>query len=449
MKFHKVLLIFLILFVISCQKDEEVINYASGTNEYVNQWIYEQMKRYYYWNDALPNNVNLSLEPKEYFSRLVYENDPFSYIFHPSYSETFPQSLRSSYGFDIGFREYQGSVYGVILYTLESSPAKTAGLTRGLFIKSINGTTINLSNYNNLYDQLILSENAQLEVLSYTSAGGFYNLQQITINRTITLDQTISYKIIEKNNKKIGYIYIPQFYTGMAQVFIEVFNTLKDEQITDLVLDLRYNGGGDVSSATALCIALLPSISEDDLFIKFNGNKNGGTIYQSFKESLSMNESHINFYDLQNVSSAISKVYILCGTHTASASEIIINNLEPYIDVVTIGETTVGKDVAGFTIEDDRNLNEQGWILYPCIYKLFNANDIGNYSNGIPPTYMMDELQDLEVFPLGNQNETLLKKAINIITDGERSDNEYDLEMGSLKLLQPPRTYPILLNLKE
>jgi len=87
-----------------------------------------------------------------------------------------------------------------------------------------------------------------------------------------------------------------------------------------------------------LSIILVPAALPDDFFITFKGNRNGGDIPQSFKEALAMNEFQVSFKAPINAHPAIAKVYILCGSHTAWASEIIISNLKPFMDVITIGE---------------------------------------------------------------------------------------------------------------
>ena len=99
------------------------------------------------------------------------------------------------------------------------------------------------------------------------------------------------------------------------------------------------------------------------------------------------------------------------------------------MDVLTIGDKTIGKDVAGFAIEDDRLAEQQGWILYPSIYKLFNANNEGNYAAGITPDVQMNELQNLEVLPLGNPGEVLLKKALNTISGNGRILNSTNIKI--------------------
>jgi len=421
---------------VSCTSDDSPEIYKEGTNEYVNQWIYQQMKRYYYWNENIPDEGNLSLHPKEYFSSLVHPNDRFSYALLPSMPGTFPKSIRGSFGFDITFVEHQGQVYGTILYVLSDSPAYRNGLKRGKFIKSINGIALNHENYERLYKDLTSANRAELQVVEYDGSM-FSSPVSVSIPEGITLLQPVLKRIILQGNDRIGYLEIPHFDVGLSRSLLQAFQEFKSQSVNKVVLDLRYNGGGDISSATALGILLAPNIHADDLFITFKGNNNGGTISQSFKQSLEMNEAQVTFQELRNAHPEIQKIYILCGRHTASASEIIINNLKPYMDVVTIGEKTTGKDVAGFPIEDDRIPGQPGWILYPSIYKLYNASNVGGYSEGIVPTIAMDELQQAEIFPLGDPNEILLRRALNAISLNGRIGNTPEMRM----LLKQPMNF--------
>lgn len=417
-------LFFLFMLAVSCQSDDSSPPvYEQGTNEYTNQWIYEQMKRYYYWNESMPDQGDLSVYPKEYFGRLVHTGDRFSYALHPSLAETYPRSVKSAFGFDISFVEYQGQVYGAILYVLSDSPAHYSILERGMFITAINGITLNQENYEGLYSDLANADQAQLQVVDYFAGSGFSAPQEVNISQGTTLLQPISYHVIEEGADKVGYIEIPHFDIGLAQSLLQVFVEFQNQSVNKVVADLRYNGGGDVSSATALSIILAPDIQPDDLFITFKGNQNGGNITQSFKQALEMNESQVSFEALRSAHPPIQKLYVLCGSHTASASEIIINNLKPFMEVITIGEKTVGKDVAGFPIEDDRIPDQQGWVLYPSIYKLYNANNEGGYSAGIAPTIEMNELENIEIFPLGDPSEILLQQALNTISVNGRMNS--------------------------
>lgn len=416
-KYHSFLTIifgsFLAVLIFSCQNDDAPVVYEKGTNEYVNSWILEQMKRYYLWNENLPENNSLSLKPEEYFKKMLQKDDRFSYAVHPSLPETVTQSIRNSYGFDISFVEYQNQTYGVILHVLPDSPAARSGLKRGLFIKTINGTSLNNQNFENLYAVAASSAKVTLQVMEYTKADGFSDGKEIEIIRSLTFSNSINNQVIQYNNQKIGYIEISHFDVGLANSLLSVFREFQNQSVTKIIVDLRYNGGGDVSSAAALSSILAPNIKSDDLFITFRGNKNGGVVNKTFKEALVMNETQVSFETLRTVHPPIQEIFILSGSHTASASEIIINNLKPYMKVTVIGEKTVGKDVAGFALEDNRISGERGWILYPVIYKLFNARNEGNYALGITPDIEINELQDMEVFALGDIKETVLNKALN------------------------------------
>ena len=407
--------ILLVLFV-SCQNDDSPIFYEEGSNEYTNQWMQEQMKRYYYWNNTIPNNTDLSLEPGDYFPTLLFSEDYFSYAYHPLLPETVPTTIQSSFGMDIGFISFQDNLYGVILYVLSDSPAQNNGLKRGQLITSVNNTPLTQVNYNDVYLSIAKAANISLTIVEYSEEEGLSQPITKDIISYYTFLQSPYYNIVSIGEKTIGYLQISHFDVGLAQSLLNIFTEFKTNRVNEVVVDLRYNGGGDVSSATALSILLAPNIDQDDLFITFKGNQNGGEINQSFKQALEMNEFNVDFKQLRQSNIPLNKVFILCGKNTASASEIIINNLNPYIDVITIGETTRGKDMAGFPIQDNRQPDNPGWTIYPVIYKLYNALGLGDYNTGIYVDIEVDELSQVELFPLGDQNELLFNTAINHIT---------------------------------
>lgn len=417
----KGLLLILFPLAVSCQSEDEPVIYQEGSAEYVNSWMYEQMKKYYLWSENIPDRTNLALDSKEYFKKLVQADDRFSYATHVSSPDTFPKNIRSSYGFDMAVIEHEGQVYGMVLFVLSDSPAERNGMKRGQLIKSVNGTVFNRQNFERLYLDLAQSDQAKLVITEYSLPSGFSAAKEIEIIRGFTFSQPMLHKVILNHAEKTGYLSIPHFDVGLASPLLQVFQDFKNQAVTRVIIDLRYNGGGDVSSAAALSIILAPDSKPDNLFIKFKGNKNGGLINKSFKEALEMNEPSVSYNELRAAHPAIQEVYVLCGSRTASASEIIINNLKPFMKVITIGEKTVGKDVAGFAIEDNRISGQQGWVLYPVIYKLFNAADEGNYSMGITPSVVLNEIQNLEIFPLGDTREVLINRALNGVSAAKES----------------------------
>ena len=211
--------------------------------------------------------------------------------------------------------------------------------------------------------------------------------------------------------------FIADYDAELNQVFAE----FKTEGVIDLILDLRYNSGGHVISSVHLSSMILGSNANGKLFAKERWNsklqpymeKERGT-NNLFTSTLTTSNntpiSHLN----------VSKIYILTTNRTASASELVINGLKPYIDVIQIGTATTGKNVGSITLYDylsdkkTRNPNHK-WAMQPLTFKIENANGVGEYTNGLQPTYYMEE--DFANYGfLGDENEPFLAKALQLIT---------------------------------
>ncbi|RYD88666.1 MAG: peptidase S41, partial [Sphingobacteriales bacterium] len=111
----------------------------------------------------------------------------------------------------------------------------------------------------------------------------------------------------------------------------------------------------------------------------------------------------------------LSRLYILTTAATASAAELMINNLRPYMSIIHIGETTRGKDEASITISDRRGTKRVDWVMYPIVYKLYNATGNGNYSTGIVPDRSMIESANLPLQSFGNAADPMINYAIGLI----------------------------------
>jgi len=107
-------------------------------------------------------------------------------------------------------------------------------------------------------------------------------------------------------------------------------------------------------------------------------------------------------------------LYILTGPHTASASEQIINGLKPFLDVIIIGDTTYGKNVASSTFYDESHTNKNKWGLQPIVAKYFNSQDKSDFTAGFAPNYVVRD-GGLNMKEFGNPNEPLLNNALNAI----------------------------------
>lgn len=210
------------------------------------------------------------------------------------------------------------------------------------------------------------------------------------------------------------------FYADFDLQLNTAFGDFKAQGITDLVLDLRYNSGGSVRTATYLA-SMITGQFTGKVFAKQQWNSKINAYFE--KEDPN---GLRNFFTDKIGSTAInsvnmSKVYILTTKSTASASELIINGLKPHINVVQIGDLTTGKNVGSVTLYDspdftakNRNANHK-YAMQPIVLKIVNSDGFGDYFNGLTPTHELKET--ISTFGvLGNENEPLLKLAIAKIT---------------------------------
>jgi carboxyl-terminal processing protease len=426
-------MVFIGITTISCREDDGVPEFPEGSTESVNMWVQDSMRRYYYWADQIPAKPDYHLPVKDFFKSLLSPQDRFSYIVDTKDTSTYPRSIRGMYGFDYAILQLgNGDVVTVIKVVLSNSPAMNAGLKRGMMITKINGTAITASNAEQLTSSLPDQNVIHLTVGDWQN-NTIINEKNTTVYYGYSLDQPITSKIFEEDGKKTGYIYIYDFPDGMTQSLNQKFNAFKSAGVQELILDLRYNYGGSVSSAAALCSLIPSGITANSQFITYKGNKNGGEVKRTFAKQIAYDPNALDFNTLHASSLGLNKVYILTSGSTASASEIVINNLKPYMQVIQVGEKTLGKDMAGFAIEDKRKPKKISWQLHPVIYKVFNADGEGGYSNGIAPQIIVDEYTSLPLLPLGDSGETLISSVLQKIYS--KSLNSQSISDKKVKVL--------------
>lgn len=203
---------------------------------------------------------------------------------------------------------------------------------------------------------------------------------------------------------------------------------MKTKGVQEMVLDLRYNSGGAVSSAIALASALVKNRSIDNILTTSEYNS---IVHNALKREYGSNYNkeyfidEITYYDEETKKEekvidvpkmGLNRLFILTGMYTASASEFVINGLKPYMDeVVLIGDTTYGKNVGSINIyEKDDPKNK--WGMQPIIVKYKNSLGFSDFTAGFEPDYAIDEFEDLYLYPLGDLEEPLLNRAVSLIT---------------------------------
>jgi carboxyl-terminal processing protease len=462
--------------LISCKpaESEEDIIGSIDNNKYVNDWIMETLQTYYYWDSQLPKTTDLTLNPDAYFESVMYWYDPvtapdgdrFSWI-QENYTELL-SSLSGVVSNEIGFDMtlyYKDDTYTNLIaqvnYVKKGTPAVTAGIKRGMFFDKVNGTSLTLSNYNDLLTFSAAQATFGVVTPVYdenNEVTGFADFGTKTVQTLSTYPEDPVYMdtVYTIDNHKIGYLvyhfFAPDGGTSDSKYDLELnaaFSRMKVEGITDFVLDLRYNSGGRISSAIQLASEIVPGVSDSKLFCFFRYNADLNDAYanaygsESLKDYFStnvLNTSGTVLESLNNIGDQLGgKLYVLTGSNTASASELIINGLKPYMNVVLIGDTTVGKNVASSTFYDEDHVKKNKWGMQPIIAKYFNSLAQSNFTAGFPPNYKVRD-GGIGMLELGDPNERLLKTAISVITGTYATPaiSTRSTSIQTVKRLDPP-----------
>jgi carboxyl-terminal processing protease len=409
----------------ACQKDDP--SPANTNNTYVNDWILDNMNFWYLWNDKLPASPDKTKDPEAFFTSLLNTpQDRFSWI-QDNYIELLNslQGISKEAGFEfVLYKESETSdnVIAQIVYIKPNSPAASTVLKRGDIISKINDQQITVSNYKTLLDALHANFTVKYKPLNIDGKT-FGGEQSLSLNVVeYTEDPNFLSKVIDSNGRKIGYYVYNFFASGIDSDTVKydkemdnVFNDFKAQGITDLVIDLRYNSGGSEVSAKNLASLIGPSVDDTKIFFKrqynskvedeiLNGSNSDGFLVSKFANKN------------DNIGSQLTdgRVYILTSSRTASASELIINALKPYMDVYLIGATTYGKNVGSISIYEENDAKNK-WGMQPIVVKAFNSLDQSDYGSGFVPN-IENKDNSVFIYPLGDERENLLSLAIAQIT---------------------------------
>ena len=452
MNINRIISIFIIfsLLLIGCKKEsDEDPNIAKLENDLeIIDFIWKGLNQYYYWQESVMSLADSKLDnlsnysfylsqnpnPENFFNSLKHPNDRFSWI-SDDYEEleNYLQGIDYSDGMEFGlFLECNGqNVFGFVRYVHKNSDADINGIKRGYFFNTINGSILNKDNYGDLlFDDNVLTNTFGFADLNYDEnnqcASLISNNTNITLNKSRLVKNPIHIsKTIDINQKKIGYLMYNQFLGNVESEnkdyhleLNSVFGSFKYEGINELVIDLRYNPGGRISTSINLA-SMITGQFNNQIFAKEKWNSKLMDYWDEKNPDNLINRFVDNMDGVSINSLNLNKVYILTTSRTASASELLINGLDPYIDVIHIGDYTVGKNQGSITVYDW--INDQGeknpnhkYAMQPIVLKIGNVAGYTDFPNGLVPDYEIKE-SIRTAGELGNKNEQLLKIAIDHI----------------------------------
>lgn len=428
-------------FISSCSKDkdDDIVKINDNVNE-INEFVYEAMNFVYLYKSKIPDlandrfasqaayasYLNSYSTPEDLFESLIYQRetvDRFSIIAADGIALLQQLSgVFKSNGLEYFLYLEPGSntkVFGVIKMVLNNSVASNLDLKRGQVFNAINGEQLTVNNYNALLSQDTYTLNFatyndnntpqsfddSIEPTSETATltKEIYNENPVYLNKTFTI-----------NGTKIGYLVYNGFTAEYDADLNAAFGELKANNVQHLVLDLRYNSGGSVNSAVLLS-SMITGQFYGQVFSKLIYNEELQELNHDyeFTNKLSDKGPELNSLNLQ-------KLYVLTTDGSASASELVINSLKPYIDVVQIGVNTRGKTQASMPIYDSPDLGPNNanpahnYVLLPLIANSVDKNSKQVPPNGITPQIEIDE-HPSTLGTLGDMDEPLLATALDDI----------------------------------
>ncbi len=387
----------------------------------------------YYWYNKISGVDPLSSTYKDATALLekmkTFAKDPngkpydkYSFLDNGETAGEIQQGVAGDIGLQVTYAyDANNNIVLVVLYADKNSPAGLAGVKRGWTITAINNQSVAYDGSNGP------NVNRVVNAVYYDAQASFTFKKQDATSTTMTLakaqyqiNPVLFDSVYTIAGKQVGYFV---FYTysnivnnGAAtltkQELTRVFNNFKAKNISSLIVDLRYNGGGSVNTTEFLDSMIAPaSVAGKEMY------------HYLYNDKLTAQKTMIGLEDKVYFKAGgslnLQNVFFVTGNHTASASELTINNLKPYMNVQLVGDTTYGKPVGFFTFHLSifkSGVEKDLADLYAINFETRNANNEGGYFNGMYPDKVAS---DYIGTPWGDDNgDENLSKIFNYISTG-------------------------------
>jgi C-terminal processing protease CtpA/Prc len=394
--------IMMALFVFSCEEEkvkpedgQEPVEQDRDTTSQINQAFYNLMKEWYLWYDTIPDiNPGEYENPQAVLEEIRFEKDVWSYITsYDAFQQYYEQGAYVGYGF--GYK-WDASDSLRITFVFDDSPMSGKQIERGWVIDKINGQSVSPSDN---ISQLLGSNEPGVENRFELKGPGGTTVDTSFAKEEITMNTVLMDTVLNYNNKNVGYFVLKSFIDKTPDELTEVFRNFNDKNIDELIVDLRYNGGGTLSASRFLGEFLVDQANQTYVKISHNEKR---TQYDT---------THYFGQDSLNLSLGLDRTYFISTQATASASEALINGLKPYMEVYNIGRQTYGKPVGMYAFSD----RDKKYAFVPVCFRLENANGVADYYEGLPvDVTSRDDITQ----PFGSMEEECFYQALYHIKHG-------------------------------
>lgn len=441
---------------------------ASAENETLDRWMFDYMKSHYLWNEAVANvTPDYTMEYKAFLQKVLVDIAAQGDVNHDDghweigksgqperqsfYSniQRYPitKSTRGTretidgFGIDYlaggAFVDGQGNRTGeyffIVLAVVPGSPADKAGVQRGDYIIQVAGRAITDATF---------TSDANL-LMSYTSAasvtftpgvlkdGGLAKGDPKTLAWTTYDDNPVWLaKTFDTDKGKVGYLWYNSFNLNYDDELIAAVGKLKAEGAKELILDLRYNGGGHVVSSVVLGTLVSGSAKKGQVYASttYNASRTAagekGAVYYLGNDIIKYGATNGGDARYEPIGEALPSalglqtVYVLGTANTASASELVINGLRGVdIDVRLIGGQTNGKNVGMEPIT--KELGDWEYDFSPITFYSANAKGFKEYSDGFKPDVEANGDRGT-IYPMGDERDAMIAAALSWIATGQK-----------------------------
>lgn len=329
--------------------------------------LYGYMKSEYFWNAALPEQIDNTAwaSVPEALAALKGPQDKYSWAIPNTEYAEWANSKFFGFGFDSVATEGKDSL--IVRNSLDGSSAYEKGLRRGDVITHLNGNSVESVIANGELDALLGSKTTgqKLQVTFKKPNGDELAVELEKGSRTVKSVLAAQVKDISINNKptKLGYLVFNTFVSDSAEELETAFESFNSAGVEELILDLRYNGGGQVAIAQQLAQQIGGTNVDNKVFAKYTHNDIQSSKDTTFYFNANSADKQLN----------LNRVVVLTSPSTCSASELVVNSLNPFLDVVLIGEETCGKPYGMYVKQIGT------WSVAAINFQTSNAVDFGNY----------------------------------------------------------------------